>query len=550
MFILARDANRSERVLRAMVRRLPVNSAAMHRVTLGAWTLTWTAAEANQNLHCFPDALLLGKLRPDEAPSDRPEHHQRNVPTELHPLLLGTLVRRAPLVVEPLGITNTYRTPDAISDRQLLLAAFSDLRPSASGVAALTSAGHFAANMTLFDEVQRIPLLHRLDVASGATRQHRQIELPHEDDGAMIERLRAIVPRDAVNCIGLSGGLDSRFVLGIMRSSGANVRLLRFDVGGAAESALAAGVAADVGLELENVGTFDDGELRRPVAQQVLLTDAQIYAGVPQWGMLRPHVGADQLFHTGIFGDSIIKNATKSIWKVPQRRAATWDRAIEVLLLSGVPAEQPTLRSFGRREEQLDALREALAYQRDYIEFETRKQWVNWFHYLNRSVRWGQALISDVSFATNPVFLLGDLDAQLLGMATSFWTNFHHDRLRRLTNVLLPEVQTPYSDNLAVLPRRGSQGAVDKLGYEYVTRFRRRQALLKVTASQAPDYKRHLPNRTPNGWDDLFTVSMADAISEGRVALRRGVLTVAVVLDHLDSVRSELQRPARLRRDR
>src|SRR5690606_29884682 len=127
-----------------------------------------------------------------------------------------------------LGSTLTYFASDTVSDAQLLLAAHDELRPSPSGVALLASLGHFPGDLTLFDEVRRIPLLERWNVAGRFGVRTRTLSLPRPDDDAMIERLVSLVPTEVPHALGLSGGYDSRFMLGILRRAGADVRLVRF----------------------------------------------------------------------------------------------------------------------------------------------------------------------------------------------------------------------------------------------------------------------------------------------------------------------------------
>jgi hypothetical protein len=380
--------------MRKVATLLTVPTGALHRIAMGTHELVWMRAQVRDNLHQFDDGVYIGRLAASETLSDAPIVHTGSLPRSFDTVSSGVVIRSGPeLTVEPLGVTLTFRCSDTISDRQLLLAAHDDLRPSAAGVAVLASIGHFPGDMTLFDEVRRIPLLERWYVTTRRGERTRALSLPKANDDLMIDRLVSLIPTDVPHALGLSGGNDSRFMLGILLRAKADVRLVRFTD---FESATALGIADQLGLEVQGIGAPAEQDGQRSWYEFMLLTDAQIWHSVTQHGRLGQNLTAADMFHSGHFSPSMTKNTFKTAWKVPDPRRPFWDRLVHSAFLSNAPAVQPALRAVSRREELEQVVRDELQSQRTYVEFTTRKQWANWLYFANRGVRWSQAFYGDL----------------------------------------------------------------------------------------------------------------------------------------------------------
>src|SRR5262249_58534750 len=104
------------------------------------------------------------------------------------------------------------------------------------------------------------------------------------------------------------------------------------------------------------------------------------------------------------------------------------------------------------RNELLRLLVEELAYQSTYLRARARRASANWFHYLNRGLRWAAAVTAEASFFARPTFILSDHEATLLGLATTETVNQANARLRSWNRRLLPRVDTPYASALPVTP--------------------------------------------------------------------------------------------------
>lgn len=534
MYLLTKDPDRAQVVMSMMAAALPVPTGPVHQVPLGTHVLSWMRAQVRDNLHVHPDAVFIGRLSASEELSNDPIHHEHPFRSPAATTMPGVVVRTAPaLTVEPIGSTLAYWHSDSVSDRQLLLAAHHGLRPGAIGVAMLAGMGYFPGLATLFDEVRRIPLLERWDVHRAVGQRTRALTLSRPDDDEMIERLVGLVPTDVVHALGMSGGYDSRFTLGLLRRAGVDLRIVRFTD---QETALVEAIADQLGIEVQAAGSFADDDGQRDPFEFMLLSDAQIWHSVAQYGRLRRWLSPQDMFHSGQFSDSLTKNTFKTAWKSPDLRTPFWDRLIRSAFLQNAPAVQPALRSVQRREDLGEAVRDAVEVNRTYVEFRTKKQWSNWMHYSNRAMRWGQALYEDLSFSTNLTYLLSDLDAQLLGISTGFWPNFHNDRVATLNRRLLPELDVPYAGGSQVSPRRGPVGAWTKLEYEYLQRFRvQRSGQARLRAIDTT-YEGDLPATTPAGYDELFDRPMHEVAHSGGFGLRRANVTVALVLSFLATV--------------
>ena len=534
MFVLTPSrADRARLALSAVAAECSAGTHQVHEVDLGTHRLLWTRAQVRDNLHVHPDGVLIGRRSVDEPLSDAPLHHDEPLGANVPAAFTGVRIRTRPdVVVEPLGVTGVFVHGADASDRQLVLAAAAGLRPSPEGVAVLAAVGYFPGTLTLFDGIERIPFLHRWNASTRSSTPSRRIELPRPDDRAMVERLVEIVPRGGSHALGLSGGLDSRFVLGILRRAGAEVRIVRFTDG---ETEIVEQVAQQLGLEVQGIGDYSDRDGQRSPYQFTLMSDAQVWHGVAQHSRLRQHLAPLDLFHSGQFSGSIIKSAFKTAWKKPDPRTPFWDRLLLEGFLPNAPERQPALRGSASKTELLELLRGAVEHQRHYVEFRTRKQWANWIYYLNRGVRWAQGFHDDVTFSTNLVFLLSDVDAQLYGIASSAWANFNSDRLAALNAQLLPEVTVGYSSGRVSSPP-GLRGAVHKLEYEYLTRLRTSRTARAGLASIANTYDDALPDEEPPGFDALFDRPMREVAEAGRFGLRRVNVTVANVLTFLDRV--------------
>ena len=218
---------------------------------------------------------------------------------------------------------------------QLLIAKANGYRPSPEGVAILATVGYFPGELTLFSEISRIPLFHALDLELGCLVRIGRFESQPPDDRAMVDRLASIIPHEGPSVLALSGGCDSRFVLGILRKASQRPTLVRLSDD---EDAIPMRIAEELGLPITVVrepAPDPDPEL------YAVMTDAQIYHRGGHYGRLRRALPAGTAYYTGLFADSLVKNAFRAAWKVPRFRRDMTTRLVEHALLARMRPKGP-----------------------------------------------------------------------------------------------------------------------------------------------------------------------------------------------------------------
>jgi hypothetical protein len=447
----------------------------MQEVNIGRFHLCWFRCKPSDNLHVFEDGVVIGKLDFAEPPNDTQLLHPNRLPAVFHSLTNAVVISNA--LVTPINVTNIYYGGGAVSDMQLLIAEMNGYQPSPEGVALLCSIGYFPGNTTLFREVVKIPLLHSYGLVDGSVRSSAAFHYRENDDDAMIARLTEIVPRGVTNHVGMTGGYDSRFVLGVLYNSGGRVEITRFESN---ESHLVSKIAA--ALNLPNHGVLETAP-KLAADFYALLGDSQIKYGGHQFSGLRRLLTHNSVYHTGHFADSIIKNAFKTAWKIPSMQPI-FERLIDHALLSRTPKRLNGLASFNTRTALRSHLLESLDFEKSYYPFPRKKEWANWFYFINRGVRWAQSYNADLSYFAYPVYLLSDLHATSLGISSSAWANFSNDRVRELNRKLLPTVITPYLNGQSVRPQPPGIRELRKIKYEYGDRLLARYRLRKKWAAR------------------------------------------------------------------
>jgi hypothetical protein len=428
--------------------------------------LFWFGCKPSDNLHSFNNGFIVGKLTFHECCSPRVSASDTDPPEALHPLLHAVKVGIGPtgITLAPWGITNVYYDGSSASDMQLLLADANGHVPSPCGFAVLATVGYLPGNVTLFERIRKIPFLHAYDVTQGKLISLRSFVPREPDDAAMVDRCTAIVPQHSNQIVGISGGYDSRFVLGVLMRAGIRPTLLHLD---GAESPIVAQLGAALGLEARLLAHG----ARLPDDLLAILTDGQRHLSEGNYHTLWGALSRDSIYHSGLFAEALVKNAFKTAWKVPGPRRYLLDRLIRRALLSTAPQELNGLSACTSRAEIAAFLKDELAFLKEPCSCWSRKAAANWFHYVNQGLRWCQAYTGALAYFAYPVFLVSDLDALAVGIASSFWCNFRKDRVRRLNYKLMPEVEVPYCDGRPARPDGWLREQLLKIPYEYGTRL-------------------------------------------------------------------------------
>jgi len=505
---------------------------------LGDKYLGWFSCRPTDNVHMYTDGFLVGTLSFDEAASSDLQEHSNRLPESPDPLL-GAIKIYKNGVIEPIGIANAYYSTSAVSDMQLLIADLEGFLPSPMEFAVLTRVGYFPGNLTLFDEVKRIPFLAQYDLSRGSAQAPRLLQVHEPDDKAMIRRLVEIVPQTSwPQFLALSGGIDSRFVLGVLLSAGIRPTLLH---GGRTEDDIVRSIAQTLDLRLfwsGNAETVPPISLSHPVPYTAM-TDAQIVFRSGKFSMWRRCFPRDSILHVGLFADSSIKNAFKTAWKVPDPRSKLLDRLIHYALLQANVSKAGHLKSFENKCDVTEYLAEHLAYQEHYLEVRGSKSLANWFYYINRGIRWSSASLCEASYFTRPLFILSDLEATLYGLFADSWSNYAHSRARTLNRELLPAVDAPYANGLRSLPDARLLSVLERVGYEYFNRalaYVRDQREVRVDTSLESNVEA-IPLARGDLLAPYLTKSPEEVFLDRAVPDRakRAIITLSHVLDYLQS---------------
>ena len=535
MFLMASDADACRRTLERLRSSLaPIGPGPTIVERAGPHALGWFRCRMSDNLHAFRDGFIVGKLVPGEAASDAPIRHVESMPSDGHPLARSVAIHvgsgRARLV--PRHCAGAFFDGDAVSDSQLLLADLNGRSPAAESVAVLASVGYFPGDLTLFREIRRVPFLHGL---TPGERPSRESMVPARgwDDAEMIARLLEVIPRGPCADLAISGGCDSRFVLGLLLRAGVATELIRLSD---AEDDVARRLAAELSLPISIVGPEGSN---LPGALYALVTDGQIYSGGGHYSRLRGRVREGSLVYLGLFADSILKNAFRAAWKNPLARGDFEERLIRESLLSRMREREAGLRELSRRDALVSILRSELAGTWEHGELSGPKQRANWFYYVHRGLRWTAAHTADLDVFAEVVIPLSDLGATASGLRSTAWSNFANARVRTLNRKLLPSVATGYASGQTARVSRGPAAALGKLYYEFgsrgLARLRQGRALRRPAGPVEPQSGLSAPEEAPR-FSRYFDRSLAALLSDRSCSspVRRAAITVNEVLRYLE----------------
>ncbi len=294
---------------------------------IGEFSLIWQAFRPCDNLHVFSDGIFVGKITFDEAEQNSAITHPENLPNDLNPLLTGVSIRHNSQTIEafPCGITPIYACRESVSDMQLLLAAIERLQPAPARFNILATAGHFPGDSTLFDEVRKIPFPGKYNLQSHEHVRLAEFSLRPASDELMLERLLSLTP-DVPSQLGMSGGYDSRFVLGLLLRRGIRPMLVCEPCD---ERNVVEAIARELRLELELPENLE----RLSPHIYTLMTDAQLYLRGGNYSRFRGSLSRNCVYHTGLAADSIIKKTYKATWKFPGPRSRIFDKLCNFAML-------------------------------------------------------------------------------------------------------------------------------------------------------------------------------------------------------------------------
>jgi len=536
MFLITQNAQQCKSALLKLKEQLnDIPSGPIHIHTLGKYQIGWFGAKPSDNIHIYEKGIVIGKIDFAEKTVMEPIYHNVPLPSSLHTLLLSVVIRQknGSVLVEPNGSTNVYVGDSCVSDMQLLIADVLGAKPRALGIATLGSVGFFPGNMTLFDEIQKIPLIYAYNLDTGQNISIGAFEIQKNDDIAMIERLTEIVPRGITQYIALSGGYDSRFVLGCLVRAGIEPQIVHISD---KEDEIVAKIAEELRIPIEICPRAE----MLPDYLYTIMTDAQIYFRGGNSSQIRKIISPESLYHSGNFVEASIKAPWDSAWKIPGPKKSLRLRLVKYGLLSTTPDNLQGLRNYSSKEQLTRALVHKLEFEESYCDFRTQKALTNWFYHMNRGIRWSPATMADLSYYSYSVYLLADLTALSTAISSSAWSNLRKERARALNHKLLPSVYAPYFDGYPAKEQNPLLSQFDKIKYEYIDRFFTRMRKVKEFSDKASSirslFKDEVSIDCCDEFSDYFTEPYLKIINgHYSYAQKRAATTLCHVLNYLDS---------------
>lgn len=431
--------------------------------------LGWARSKPHENLHVFNDGIIIGKLVFSEQATNIIIKHNENFPIAVHPLTTGLSIKiyNDSVIIKPFNITNIYYGGNSVSDMQLLCADAEGYLPSPEGVSVLSTIGFFPGNMTLFNDIKKIPLFSSYNLPTKQLTNISPFSIQKPNDAEMLERFKAIIPYHPLQYLGMSSGYDCRFILGILLQAGINPHLVHVtgdDTGNVTK------IANQLNLSCTNI-TIEEASYLPPEIY-TYLSDAQLYFRGGNYSCVRHSINSESIYYTGTIPYGTLRYYPMVPVKMPGRIGAIYGGFIDHLFISQREVMTNGLREMNSLKHIKTYLLNELSFSNEYCSFRTKSEYTNWLFYLHRGIRWSPAFLADLSYFTYPVFLLADIEALSLGISSGVWQNFRNDRLRKLNASLLPELTVSYSDGTTYRVESGIKNVWDKLQYEYGERLK------------------------------------------------------------------------------
>lgn len=540
MFLISKKQSVCQSALEKFIKSVQgVRCGPINLVYFSIFSLAWSRTKCHENLHVFNDGIIIGKLGFSEEPCDTIITHDMDLPQRILPLSTGLRIKisETSCIVEPFNITNIYYGKECVSDMQLLIAAAEGQLPNYESVSVFTAMGYLPGNMTLFSDIQKIPFLSSFDLISHRISNPQQLNYESPDDDRLVERLAEVVPSHPLQYLGMSAGYDSRFILGILRKTNTTPNLINIDCD---ETDLVKRISDQLRIPLTVVSDHKV-HLFSPKAY-TLLTDAQIYLRGGNYSGARSYLNSNSLYHTGIFSGPIIKKVYGKATKFLFTKNSLYSNLVEYVSLSNCDNVISGLSRPVHKRDIHKFLLGQLEFGNNYCSFKNKKEWANWFCYLHEAIRWGQAHFADLSYFSQPVFLLSDLPATMLGISSKASDNYLHNRVRRMNNILLPELTVPYNYGGGFLPKSGVLGEWEKLRSEYVNRDYISKYLFHIpdrselvfSKSKTIDEKIEI---NPSLFSYYFSESIEHIVQDTTCSytLKRAAVTIGCALEYLES---------------
>ena len=534
MFIIS-NKNQPEHAIASYIKSLKFDDRpkpTIHEVPLFfSYSLFWVSLKPSDNIHIFINGIIIGKLDLNEENSLNPFYHQVPIPKVKNPLIFGVsiIIENEKIEIKPNEQCPIYYSNNSVSDFQLLIAKVENLKPYDLGVATLSSVGYFPGKITLFNEIKTVPYLNKLSLPKLDCVNHKSFKPKRPNDDYLINELISILPR-ANNSLALSGGLDSRFLLGVLNKAGFAPKIYTLST---IENNLVENICKSMKLDLDIKNDKPVDEFK-----YTLMSDARIYFRGGNYSRMCNYDSFDEILHVGIWSDPTIENAFKSSWKFPSSVRSVYRKFIWYNLLQKLKDKQiHGLKTSLNKKDIYEFLYMELQFQKSYYLFNNRVQWARWFYHINRGINWSNAFLSDASFFIYPVFILGNMKAVELGINSPAYSNFAKERLRCLNRMLLPNIRIDYSDGRKFESYPFLINDIYKIYYEYVKSLVRWGINTKLTSKTSKiDWFSDVNSSVSHDFSSFYSKSLDNLLEDKNVQIvtKRAAVTINNVLKFLN----------------
>lgn len=530
MFLISRSPGLIK-VFEFYLRELEIESHSIFRFPLkNNFELLWTSVKTTDNLTVFKDGFVIGKTDFQQVYHTEPYERVAEVmPEKLHPLLISTMVKMTAegFEVQPGEQTGIFYSENSISDFSLLIALLENRKPYLEAVGMLAATGYFLGNVTLFGGIQRIGYLQKLQMPDCKEIRHSEFLPQKNNDDLMVERFLEVIPEKINTAISLSGGMDSRFVLGLLFKKGYKPLVYSRVCD---EEDIIREICSKTGLSV----TFTNFPEMNDFTYTVR-TDARIYHRGGNYYRMINDVKVDEFIFNGLSAEPALKHAYKSVWKnpfVPKRKLLS--RLIDFgylgevgEVINGLLIDKNSLRSYYKT---------CLEYIGQGLELKKKHEITRLYDHYNDCINWSHAHTADLTYNRYPLFLLAHKEAVELGIRSPFFAGLNNDRLRKLNNQIIPHCPVNYSNGRSFYPKPALFNAIYKVYVEYIQRFmvflsyikKRRQGTSKKYIK--PEFIQSF--QTSPGFMEFFDRDMAALQESSDVTgnVKRAAITVNNVL--------------------
>ncbi|MBI9061377.1 MAG: hypothetical protein JEZ14_05280 [Marinilabiliaceae bacterium] len=464
MFVISKTTD-AQVLIRFYIEELKLPVKSIHSYRLGEeYQLFWTNVRAVDNLTVYKNGFVIGKVAFNQPHSDHPyDYKDMEIPSDINPLLNFVVVKKNDRgwKIEPGEQGAIYYSGEAISDYTLLLALLHGVSPDRYGVGMLVATGYFIANATLFSAIKRVKYLHGITLPEMSEYRCADFEPVVNNDREMIRHLVSLLPVDIKASISLSGGMDSRFVLGLLtkKSIVPNAYTLPSE-----ETGLVEDICKHLHLKLhvqraDGMHNF----------QYTLRTDARIYSSGGNYHKMIHEFMPDHYIFNGLCAEPALKNVYSSVWKdFRVKKTEVINQIIALVYLGDVCEEIKGVNI--RKSELKQKYKELFSDLTIMAESLKKHEITRLFNHFNRSLNWVQAHTMDLSYTIYPLFLLANKRAVELGIRSPLYNNLYADRLRRMNVSLLPGCNVNYSGNRPFNGKSFLIRDIYKIYHEYFSR--------------------------------------------------------------------------------